>query len=205
MKGNSSLKKKYSRKDLGIHEEKLLLYVGRLHKLKGLDLLLKAVSQIKNDINSFRLVIIGKGSEKENLINLSKKLHIEDYVTFTGELGENMLVKWYSAADLFILPTIYPEGRPVVIYEAMASGCPVIATNLAGISEQIKEGYNGILIEPKNLDKLADVIKDLLKNDKLMKRMGENGRKRILEENWTWKGYAEKIRNIYCEILLSKG
>jgi len=196
--------KKISRKDLDLNEEKLLLlllFVGRLHKLKGIDILLKAVSQIKNDINNFRLVIIGKGSEKENLIDLSKKLNIEDYVTFTGELEEDMLVKWYSAADLFILPTTYPEGRPVVIYEAMASGCPIIATNLAGISEQIKEGYNGILIRPKNLDKLADVIKDLLKNDDLMKRMGENGRKRILEENWTWKGYADKNLEIYEKVI----
>jgi teichuronic acid biosynthesis glycosyltransferase TuaC len=186
---------------------KIILYVGRLDKLKGVNYLLRAIYELKTkygnseSFKNLQAVIIGKGPELNNLQKLSEELDLQEIVTFKGELRAKKLEDWYSAADLFILPTTYPEGRPVVIYEAMASGCAVIATNVAGIPEQIKEGYNGILIKPENIDKLADEIQYLLENDDLMKKMGKNGRKRILDECWTWKGYSEKCLEIYKTVV----
>ena len=191
------------RQDFNILEEKIILFVGQLNKEKGVHDLLDAISQVisksyyKKDV---RVIIIGDGSEKGNLMNLSKQLGITDLVTFTGQIIGEQLTKWYSLADLFVLPSL-TEGRPNVINEAMASECPIVATNICGIPEQVKDGYNGFLVEPKNVELLAEKISYLLNNEKEMIGMGKNGRKRIIDEGWTWEGYANKIKMIYTEII----
>ncbi len=195
------------KKRLKIDADKIILFVGRLNKLKGVNYLLKAIFKLKTRYGKFdffktlKVFIVGNGPEMNNLQKLTKKLNLQEIVTFKGELNANELKYWYSSADLFILPTTYPEGRPVVIYEAMASGCAIIATNLIGIAEQVKDGFNGFLIEPKNLDKLVDIIKYSLENEDVLRKMGENGRKLIIKEGWTWEGYAERCFEIYKKLI----
>lgn len=180
--------------ELKVSNERIILFVGRLDKLKGVHILLKALSL--STFKNFKLLIVGDGLEKNNLIELSKKLRLDHAVVFFGELKGKKLFELYSLADLFVLPSL-TEGRPVVIYEAMASECAIIASNVGGIPEQVKDGYNGFLVEPSNPNQLSNKITYLLKNKDLIEKMGENGRKRIIEEGWTWKGYGEKIVQIY--------
>ena len=134
-----------------------------------------------------------------NLQKLSKELNIQEIVTFKGELRGKELENWYSVADLFILPSL-TEGKPVVIYEAMSSECAVIATNVGGIPDQVKDNHTGFLLEPGDIDDLTNKIKYLLENEDVMKKMGEEGRKLVIKEGWTWEGYAERISNLYREI-----
>jgi teichuronic acid biosynthesis glycosyltransferase TuaC len=194
------------RHDFNITEQKIILFVGQLNKEKGVDYLLKAISKIysKSHYNKdVRIIIIGYGSENENLTSLSKQLGITDKVTFTGPIMGEKLAKWYSLADIFVLPSLI-EGRPSVINEAMASECAIVATNIGGIPEQVNDGYNGFLIEPKNIDMLAEKINYLLTNENEMIRMGKNSRKKIIEEGWTWEGYAKKIEEVYKRVLDEK-
>lgn len=193
-------KKNDIRENLSIKEEKLILFVGRLDKLKGVDCLLMAIDIIRRSFKVFKLVIVGNGPELQNLKNLTEKLNLTDFTLFTGELKGNNLINWFIVADLFILPS-FTEGRPMVIYEAMASGCPIIASNVGGIPEQVKDGYNGYLIKPGHKQMLADKIEFLLKNDDLIQKMGINSRKRVIEEKWTWEEYANRINNLYNKLV----
>jgi glycosyltransferase involved in cell wall biosynthesis len=152
-----------------------------------------------SDIN-LQVVIIGKGSEVNNLQKLSRNLDLQEIVTFKGELRGKELEDWYSVADLFILPSL-TEGKPVVIYEAMSSECAVIATNVGGIPDQVKDNHTGLLFEPEDMDALANKIKYLLDNEDVMKKMGENGRKLVINEGWTWEGYAKRINNVYNNLV----
>jgi teichuronic acid biosynthesis glycosyltransferase TuaC len=187
---------------------KIILYVGRLDKLKGVDYLLKAIYGLKikygtsEFFKNLKVVIIGKGPELINLQKLSEELNLQDIVTYKGELRVKDLEDWYAVADLFILPS-FSEGKPVVIYEAMSSECAVIATNVGGIPDQVKDNHTGLLLEPGDIDTLINKIKYLLENEDVMQIMGENGRKRIINENWTWEGYAERINSIYKETLIN--
>lgn len=191
------------RQEFNIMEQKIVLFVGQLTKEKGLDCLLKAIYYIaskENNIKDTRFIIIGDGPGKKEFVSLSQKLRINNLITFTGSVfGENLL-KWYSLADLFVLPSL-SEGKPTVINEAMASECPIIATNVSGIPEQITEGYNGFLVEPENPKMLAEKIKYLLINENELIRMSKNSRKIIITEGWTWQGYAKRITDIYNEAL----
>jgi len=193
------------KKYLKIDADKIILYVGRLDKLKGVNYLLKSIYKLKteygtsNIYKNLKLIIIGKGPEMINLQKLSKELNIQEIVTFKGELRGKELENWYSVADLFILPSL-TEGKPVVIYEAMSSECVVIATNVGGIPDQVKDNHTGFLLEPGDIDDLTNKIKYLLENEDVMKKMGEEGRKLVIKEGWTWEGYAERISNLYREI-----
>lgn len=191
------------RKEFNINEEKIVLFVGQITKEKGIDYLLEAISYINenNHIKNTRYVITGYGHDAKEFMDLSQTLGIKNIVTFTGPIfGEN-LFKWYSLADLFVLPSLF-EGRPTVINEAMASECAIIGTDVSGIPEQVKEGYNGFLVEPKNPEMLEEKITYLLNNENEMNKMGKNSRKRIVQKGWTWEGYAKKVTDVYKELVL---
>lgn len=188
------------REKFNIGHKKVLLFVGNLNKMKGIEFLIKAIYMLKdNHKKDLKLIIVGEGPEKQNLINLSENLGIKNIIKFWGVAKGPILQELYSLADIFILPSL-SEGRPVVIYEAMASNCAIISTNVGGSSEQVKDGYNGLLVEPKNIDQLTVRINYLLENENLIGKMGENGRKRIAEEGWTWNVYAKKLGKLYEEL-----
>ena len=190
------------REEFKIDGHKVILFVGQLNNEKGIDYLLHAISLLilNSKQNDIRLVIIGDGVKKEYLMSLSKKLGIQELIIFTGHISGESLAKWYSLADLFVLPSLV-EGRPSVINEAMASECAVIASNISGIPEQVKDGYNGFLVEPRDAKILAEKIGYFLQNEGEIVRMGKNGRKHIIDEGWTWDGYAHKVQAVYKEVI----
>jgi teichuronic acid biosynthesis glycosyltransferase TuaC len=181
---------------LNITNEKVLLFVGRLIKLKNVDIILKAILKITSNYKNFKLLIVGDGSEKEDLLKLSKDLNLNKYVEFLGEKKGIELAQIYSLADILVLASS-TEGRPMVIYEAMASECAVIATNIGGIPEQITEGENGFLVNNLDSSVLAYKIIELLENEQLLNKMKKKCRKRIIKKDWTWEGYAKKIEKVY--------
>ena len=163
--------------------------------------LIKSVSYLPNEIKKdLKVIIIGDGKEKIYLEKLCRKLDLEDIFDFIGIINRDKIPYYYSIADIFVLPSL-SEGRPVVIYEAMASECTIVASNVGGIPEQIKDGYNGFLVNSRDSNALSDKIRYLLENEKTMEEMKKNSRKRIINENWTWKGYSQKIIEVYNELL----
>lgn len=185
---------------LNLSDETVLIYVGSLIKLKNVDKILQSISKIINNCSNFKLLIVGDGPEKENLIKISKKLNLDEHIKFLGELKGTQLVNIYSLADILILAS-YTEGRPMVIYEAMASECAIIAPSVGGIPEQVIDGLNGFLFDSQDYLMLENKIIHLLENEKLLKKMKKNSRNTIINKNWTWEGYANRINRIYLETI----
>jgi glycosyltransferase involved in cell wall biosynthesis len=184
-----------------INGKKVILFVGQLIKRKGIENLIKAISLLPHEIKKeLKVIIIGDGEDKTNLENLCKKLDLNGLFEFKGTIPRDEISLYYSISDIFVL-TSFSEGRPVVIYEAMASECAIIGSNIGGIAEQVKNDFNGFLVDPKNVEIIAEKIEFLLNNENIMAKMKKNSRKRIIEKNWTWYGYSEKITKTYAEIM----
>lgn len=162
-----------------------LLAVGRLGRLKGFDILLKALSQVLDAGVSFSMDIVGDGPERETLIALSHKLGLTDVVCFRGWLGWSELSSYYSRASCLVHSS-RSEGFPKVLLEAMAFGLPVIATDV-GVARYILDPPQcGLLVRPGDVRGLAQTIIKLLSNGDISRCMGEQGRQRarsmVLEE-----------------------
>lgn len=150
-----------------------ILFVGRLHKQKNIPLLLKAFKDLRTE--NIRLLIIGEGQEKENLINLANELGILERVIFM-DFQKNPY-KYMSRAVCLVLPSNF-EAFPNVLVEAMVSGCPVISTNCPfGPSEIIENEKNGILVPVGDKEALKDALGRVVLEESLRNRMIKNGYK----------------------------
>ena len=125
----------------------IILYVGRLNKVKGLDLLLNIFSKLQ--LNNKCLIFVGDGPQKKRLISLSEELSVNDSVLFVGRHEAIHLHAWYRVADLFILPSLH-EPFGAVINESLILGLPVACSKYAGAKFFIKTGYNGYVFDPKD-------------------------------------------------------
>lgn len=134
------------------------------------------------------------GQYEAYLRNMIAKLNVQRQVKFLGSVSREEKWKLYGLSDLFVLPSIH-EALGLVILEAMSIGLPVIASNVGGIPEVVKEGYNGLLFEPSNWKDLADKITLLLNDDEMRERIGKNAKKSVY--GMTWAKAARKYTRIY--------
>lgn len=182
MQQSSKFKKEKERfkQELNIQNEKIILFVGRLVKLKGVEYLIRAYKKLKGEYGDCCLVIIGDGILKNGLEEICIKEDIKD-VHFTGWLSEERII-YYSIADLFVLPTL-KDLCPLVINEAMCCGLPVISTNAAGCAvDIIIPSENGFIVDAANTDQLCSAIKEILLNEELSRKMGEKSLELIESE-----------------------
>jgi len=180
-----------------------LLFVGRLSKIKGVDLLLKAFKISKVENKNLKLIIVGDGEERKNLIKLSNELGINEHIKFVGWIDNSNLSKYYKNSLAVVIPSIYPEVSPLVAYEAMSFSKPIIGFDIGGLSDLIKDGINGYLINREDIMSMAEKINSLAKNIPLSISMGNNGRK-ILEQNWSKKRHVDNLIKLYKSIILSR-
>ncbi|MCH7744719.1 MAG: glycosyltransferase [Chloroflexi bacterium] len=195
------LDKNHARKELGLREKKVILYVGRIEPLKGLDILLNAVAMLE-DTSDTRLLIVGgkPGLDKEldRLKLLANQLGIADFVTFTGALGQTELPKYYSAADVFVLPS-YSESFGLVALEAMACGTPVVVSRVGGLKTFVKDGETGYLIPWRCPEPFAQRIEVLLTNPPLREMMGKAAAAKA--QQMSWSGVANSMLDFYSSLL----
>ena len=187
-RGYSPLREKY-------RERKIILSVGSLRKTKGHDLTLRAFKAVKEQFNQVVLLIIGGGEERENLLNLARELGIGEAVEIIAPLPHNTVMEYMSVCDLFVLPS-WSEGFGIVYLEAMAHGKPVIGVKGQGISDVIRSGVNGLLVEPADQGDLASAIFALLKDGGFAGELGARARDTVLRE-YTWTCSARKLISIY--------
>ncbi|MEA2065202.1 MAG: glycosyltransferase family 4 protein [Patescibacteria group bacterium] len=195
----SSLIKKYRIKE----NEKIILFVGRLdraHYFKGVNFLIKAFYKLTQKTDNVRLIIVGDGDMKFEYQQTAFNFGLRDNVIFTGEASNKDLTRFYNLSDIFVLPSIdKSEAFGIVLLEAMASGIPVIASNLPGVRSLVENGINGFLTEPKNADDLTEKMRLILKNDELKKNMGINGRK-IAEKKYNPEIIGNKLNKLFFKL-----
>ena len=146
----------------------VILSVGKERRAKAFDKAIEAFAILLKDNPDAHYILLGKGNER--LIPLLKQLDIERNVTISRLDGEE-LVGAYQQSDLFFSSSIY-EGCPLVVLEAMASGLPVVVTNVSGSQDMIESGKNGIVVEPGRTDEMAEAISSILRDRSLQKRFG---------------------------------
>lgn len=181
------LKKRYNIASLN----PVVLFVGRVDKEKNINVLIKAFPKVLTSSHA-KLVIAGKGKERSNLVNLSKKLGIDKNVIFTGFISEKELPDLYRIADLFVIASI-AELQSIATLEAMASGLPIIATKAIALPELVYNGKNGYLFNVGDVKTLANQILEIIRNPRLKKKMSENSLKIISHHalNKTIKSYED--------------
>ena len=164
-----------------LKDKKIVGMIGRINHWKGQQYFIEAASRLKNDPNIVFFVIgdVYKGNEhlKQELINYSKKLKMEDRIIFTG--FRNDIDGFLLNFDVFVLPSTSPEPFGIVLLEAMVNGVPVVATNHGGPRDVVANGETGILVSPTDSKELSEAISKLLGNAELRRTMGENGRRRV--------------------------
>lgn len=195
------------------NNEKIILYTGRLISAKGIDVLIKACSLLKNNMK-YKILIVGEGPLKKDLIKLSQLLSISDKVIFIGLIEQCKLPEYYSLADVLVLPStdhdetgkIIPhvsENFGNVLAEAMACKTPVIASNIGGIPQWIKNNYNGILFKQRDVEDLSSSLFSILTDNQLRISIIKNAYKQI-KQNYSWESVIIRFEEIYNAKLLNK-
>ncbi|MEN4006860.1 MAG: glycosyltransferase family 1 protein [Methanobacteriaceae archaeon] len=185
-------------KRFNIEDEKIVLYVGAETQRMNLDKLIKSFAKLKKKLPHIKLLKIGEPQKvgvREKLIELINKLNLEKDVIFVGYVSEEDLPEWYNAADLLVYPCAY-AGFGLPPLEAMACGTPVITSNTTSLPEVV--GDAGIMVDPDDIDKLAEKMYEVLTNDSLAEDMSKKGLKRAKMFNWDES--AEKTLKIYKEL-----
>jgi glycosyltransferase involved in cell wall biosynthesis len=192
-------------KKYGLEGKHVVLFVGRLAKIKGIEQLVQAANITINGLGHKDTLFLLVGSPSFNatekpismqgLMNFIQKHQLENNLRLTGSLPLGEVQRLYAACDIFVLPSL-GEGDPLVTLEAMASGKPVIGTRVGGIPHHIRDGWNGFLIDPGNEQQLVDKIKYLIDNPEERKSMGANSRK-YAEEEFDWSKVTEKLVQVY--------
>ena len=192
----------------GLEGRTIILFIGRIVPYKGVEYLVKAADLVVNDFGyrDALFMFVGPLAEHEldrvehadyisRIFSFVKDRHLEANVKFTGVLPTVELPGIYSACDIFVLPSL-TETFGQVISQAMSTQKPVIGTNIPGIIAQIKDGWNGYLVEPADEHQLAEKIKHLIDNPGDREKMGINGR-RFAEDNLDWSRTSQMILRLY--------
>jgi len=175
-----------------------VLFVGRLERVKGVDILLRAAGYLKKKYSmKIRIGIVGTGVLLSDLKRLSINLGINNTVEFLGVRGD--ILSLLDKSSVFVLPSRW-EGLPISILEAMSRNVPVIATSVGGISEVINDGEDGVLVTPENPELLAGAIIYLLENEGLRAKLATNAFKKVKEE-FSIDMYTSDLLNLYKNII----
>lgn len=205
--------KAFVRRELGLPvDTPILLFVGRIERLKGIDTLLESVGVVSRTCagRDLKVLIVGGGGQTEyesaelrRVFQLHRELNLEDQVEFVGSKPQEMLPLYYSAADITVMPSHY-ESFGMVAVESMASGTPVIASNVGGLSYTVKDGETGYLVPEENHFALAEQVHALLKNPELRERMGRQAATHALQ--YSWSNIAAQVADVYdTEIIERRG
>lgn len=175
--------------------KKVLLFLGRINKIKGLDILVKAFGQLACNRDDLCLIIAGPDNDgyKTEIVQLINDYNVSDKVIFTGMISGHEKMSVLTGSDLFILPS-YSEGFSISILEAMACGLPVIISNECNFPE-VDEFHCGITIEHKD-NKLKETIQIMLQEPDRLKVMGNNARK-LVKKKYTWDRIADDMLSMY--------
>jgi D-inositol-3-phosphate glycosyltransferase len=193
---------------LGLPQSRrIILFVGRIEPLKGIDTLLRAIALVAPEIphwqDELSVIIIGgapgagadeAAAELDRLQRLRSELGIEELVTFQGAEDQDSLVYYYSAAEMVVVPSHY-ESFGMVALEAMACGTPVVASKVGGLAFNVQDGRTGFLVPERDPAALADRIRLLLSEPHLRQDLGAEAIRWVSQ--YSWPSVADRILKIY--------
>jgi glycosyltransferase involved in cell wall biosynthesis len=193
---------------LGIEPEiKLVLYVGRFDPRKGIETLIRAVNESKyRDPQNLKLIIGGgstpgqsDGKERDRIEKIIAELGMSEFTILPGLLSQEILPNYYAAADVCVIPSHY-EPFGLVTIEAMASGTPVVASNVGGLQFTVANEENGLLVPPQDVLAFAAAIDRIIGNPEWARELGKAGRKRVINK-FSWDGVAQQLDELYTQLL----
>lgn len=190
----ASVDPRAKRAELDIDPAAPVIGVGvRLAEQKGLSYLIEAMSSVLRAVPNARLVIAGYGPLRDALGEQARRRGVSDHVLFLGKRMD--MIEVMQAFDVYALPSIW-EGLPLVVLEAMAVGCPVVASDVGGVSSAVEHGENGLLVEPRQPDQLAEALVRVLCDRDRRLRLGKNGRERFVK-HFTAETMARRYGRLY--------
>lgn len=186
------------RERLEVGDDPLVLFVGRQCARKRIELLIHALVSLKEEHGGVKLLIVGRETNyTRRLKNLALELGVADSIRFAGYVPDEELPRYYAACDVFALTSLH-EAMGLSVLEAMASGKPTVVPNVGGLPEVIEDGRTGMLFE--GLDGLVDSLSTLLSDERMARRMGAAGRRRVLER-FTCQRMARETLRLYEKVL----
>lgn len=180
-------------------EETEILTVGRVVPVKGQQLLIEALAELRAGGHPLRMTIVGDGPSLSGLRTLAGRLGVTEWVRFAGAVGQHEIGAYYRRADVFALPS-FAEGLPVVLIEAMATGLPVVASRITGIPELVDEGVSGLLVTPGRGDELTRSLGAIISAGPARRaEMGRAARQKVLRE-FVLEDSAQQLLAIFASI-----
>lgn len=167
-----------------------ITFVGRIKKYKSIDHLLYAIPDVRNSFPDLKVAIVGDGDDIPRLKKIATSLEIDDIVEFTGFVSTRRKVEILQSSEV-VVNTSIREGWGLTVIESNACGAPVIAADSPGLRDSVKDGYSGILYPYGDIDSLAGVIKKLLGNEEMLKKMQKNAIK--WSKRFDWERSAKGI------------
>jgi L-malate glycosyltransferase len=180
-----------------------LLFFKHHRAIYGPCELLRAFASIAGQFENATLTMAGSGSLTDELRQLTKTLGLERRVSFPGFIDHQRALSYIAGHDIMIMPSQVEEGFGVAALEALAVGVPVVAANSGGVSEIVDDNQSGFLVNPANLDELADAMAKLIADKQMRQRFGEHGRRRVAER-YNWKDNLDEMEAIYNGLLSAR-
>ena len=190
-----------ARAELGLEGQRIVLFVGRIEPLKGIDILINATAMLDSDVDCSVLIVGGddeSDGELDQLRDLTKDQGIENRVAFVGAIDRDKLPLYYNAADVCVVPSHY-ESFGLVAVEAMASGIPVVASRVGGLTGTVKDGETGYLVPWLCPEPFAERIELLLDNEPLRRNLGESAREAV--GMYRCENVSNRILEVYEDLL----
>ncbi|HUG90197.1 MAG TPA: glycosyltransferase, partial [Planctomycetaceae bacterium] len=196
------LDRESSRASLGLQGGRILLYVGRLERLKGVDILFRAVAAL-DDTSDVRVIVVGGSANSPELARLRRVAHglgIDGRVMFMGSLPQDQLPQYYSAADICVLPSFY-ESFGLAALEAAACGIPVVASRVGGLPTIVNDGETGYLVTWRCPGPFQERLEVLLRNEHLRRQMGLAARRHA--ETLSWELSGGKLCGLFESLVMA--
>ena len=176
-----------------------ILFVGRMEARKGFNYLLKAYKRVKQEIPNSRLIAVGPGTRLRHKYEKHVRQNGLKDVVFIGYAPYSELPRYYKTADIVCAPATGRESFGIVLLEAMAVGKPLIASNIEGYASVLSDGVQGLLVPPKNAEKLAEALLSLMTDESRQQQMGARGKATASE--YDWEHIAQRVVDFYLKIL----
>ena len=174
-----------------------ILCVGRLTPAKGQHILIDAMDRLSQQGRRVKLRIVGQGQDEPSLRKRAARLENPECIVFEGAVNQDRIRTLYQAADVFCIPS-FAEGIPVVLMEAMAMEIPCVTTHITGVPELIRNGLDGLLVAPSDLEGLTEALARLMDDAALRERIAKSGRARVME-HYDLSRSVEKLASIFSE------